>query len=250
MAERLKQLREGRGLSHDKLSKALADQYGVKISPDSLINYEVADANHTKAYKNQGMRVEYLRCLADFYQVSADYLLGLSPNPTNDKDLDAVCKYTGLSESSIYRLRNIIEPSDEHHFSFYKNFGIDSAYALEMVDEFIDFALGYSENFHFPFATYLSFRHLTNQHNEDVAKVEEMDINERTHLSSKVLRDYRDSILNGFYPLLPADASAFFRKAFCDDFNEYLKAKHSLEQYSKKIRGFTMVEEEDSNGND
>lgn len=81
MAERLKQLREEKGLSHEKLSKALFDQYGVKISSDSLINYEVADAGHTKAYKNQGMRVEYLRCLADFYGVSADYILGQINDP-------------------------------------------------------------------------------------------------------------------------------------------------------------------------
>lgn len=250
MAERLKQLREGRGLSHDKLSKALADQYGVKISPDSLINYEVADANHTKAYKNQGMRVEYLRCLANFYQVSADYLIGITDVKSQDPSIATIVKSTGLSERSIYRLRNFIESSDDSHFSYYDKYGIDSAYALEMVEEFIDFALDYRENFYLPFDTYLSFRQLINQHNEDVAKVEEMDPPERSHLSAKVLRDYRDSVLNGFYPLLPADAADFFRKAFCDDFNEYLKANHPLEQPSKKIRGFAMVEEEDLNGND
>ena len=150
MAERLKQLREGRGLSHDKLSKALADQYGVKISPDSLINYEVADANHTKAYKNQGMRVEYLRCLANFYHVSADYLIGITDVKSQDPSIATIVKSTGLSERSIYRLRNFIESSDDSHFSYYDKYGIDSAYALEMVEEFIDFALDYHENFYLP----------------------------------------------------------------------------------------------------
>ena len=101
MAERLKQLREGKGLSHEKLSKALFEQYGVKISSDSLINYEVADANHTKALKNQGMRVEYLRCLADFYGVSANYLLGLTGIKSPNCDIQAAVQYTGLSEESI-----------------------------------------------------------------------------------------------------------------------------------------------------
>ena len=100
MAERLKQLREERGLSHDKLSKTMFDQYGVKISPDSLMNYEVADAGHTKAYKNQGMRVEYLRCLADFYGVSADYLLGASSIKSQDTDIRMVTQATGLAENS------------------------------------------------------------------------------------------------------------------------------------------------------
>lgn len=81
MAERLKQLRESKGLSLEKLSKTLLEQYGIKISSDSLMNYEVADPYHTKAYKNQGMRVEYLRCLADFYGVSADYILGHIDDP-------------------------------------------------------------------------------------------------------------------------------------------------------------------------
>lgn len=104
MAERLKQLREGKGLSHEKLSKALSDQYGVKISSDSLINYEVANADHTKAYKNQGMRVEYLRCLADFYGVSSDYILGMSDVKTQDSDIKELVAKTGLSEDTILTL--------------------------------------------------------------------------------------------------------------------------------------------------
>lgn len=119
MAERLKQLREGRGLSYDKLSKALADQYGVKISPDSLINYEVADANHTKAYKNQGMRVEYLRCLANFYQVSADYLIGISDVKSQDSSISTIVKSTGLSESAALSLKIAKDAADNKND--YKN---------------------------------------------------------------------------------------------------------------------------------
>lgn len=104
MAERLKQLREGKGLSHDKLSKALHDQYGVKISSDSLMNYEVADKNHTKAFKNQGMRVEYLRCLADFYKVSTDFLLGLTDIKSPDYSISTTVQITGLTEENVVAL--------------------------------------------------------------------------------------------------------------------------------------------------
>ena len=104
MAERLKQLREAKGLSHDRLSKALKEQYGVSISTDSLQNYEVSRPDHSKAQKNQGMRVEYLRCLSDFYSVSTDYLLGLSDVKTPSADLQAVVSYTGLSEDNAATL--------------------------------------------------------------------------------------------------------------------------------------------------
>lgn len=104
MAERLKQLREEKGLSHEKLSKALFEQYGVKVSSDSLINYEVADSRHTKAYKNQGMRVEYLRYLADYYGVSSDYLLGLSVPKCPDITVRKIMDYTGLSDENILAL--------------------------------------------------------------------------------------------------------------------------------------------------
>lgn len=105
MANRLKQLRNERNLSHEKLSKALSKLYGVKISPDSLMNYEVADLYHSKAGKNQGMRVEFLRCLADFYGVSTDYLLGADVPKSPDVTIQKIIEYTGLSEKTVMTLR-------------------------------------------------------------------------------------------------------------------------------------------------
>lgn len=103
MAERLKKLREEKGLSHERLSKALFEQYGVKISRDSLMNYEATE-NHEKAGKNQGMRVEYLRCLSDFYGVSSDYILGISGVKSTDPDIASIVQKTGLSENAVKRL--------------------------------------------------------------------------------------------------------------------------------------------------
>lgn len=42
--------------------------------------------------------------IADYFNVSADYLLGLSDISSNDKDLKEVCAYTGLSEKIIKTL--------------------------------------------------------------------------------------------------------------------------------------------------
>lgn len=104
MAVRLKQLRVEHGLSHERLSNALLERYGVKISTDSLINYEVADPKHDKAYKNQGMRIEYLRCFADFYRVSADYLLGITDVKSQNTDIADMVESSGISEDNALTL--------------------------------------------------------------------------------------------------------------------------------------------------
>ena len=56
--------------------------------------------------KNRSVGYDKIAALAKHYGVSADYLLGLSPNPTTNKDIDAICNYTGLSQSSIQCLHN------------------------------------------------------------------------------------------------------------------------------------------------
>ena len=42
--------------------------------------------------------------IAKYFQVSADYLLGLSNTPTTDEDLKFICDYTGLSDTVINSL--------------------------------------------------------------------------------------------------------------------------------------------------
>lgn len=105
MATRLKSLREEKGLSHERLSALLQEKYGIKISKDSLMNYEVSDPYHIKAGKNQGMRIEYLRCLADFYGVSSDYLLGLTTVKSIDPNMQQTTQYSSLSEGAISTIR-------------------------------------------------------------------------------------------------------------------------------------------------
>ena len=61
----------------------------------------------TVALYESGARIpdaEVLRDIAQRCCVSADYLLGLSKIPTNDKDLAFVCNYTGLSERAVNML--------------------------------------------------------------------------------------------------------------------------------------------------
>lgn len=106
LAKRLKKLRQDRDLTIPGLQVALAEKYGMKISKESLTNYEVSDPAHSKYGKNMGMNIDYLRCFADFYNVNTDYLLGRTDVRNTDTDIQSVASYTALSESSIFWLRS------------------------------------------------------------------------------------------------------------------------------------------------
>lgn len=140
MADRLKKLRESKGLSHERLSSALSVQYGISISSDSLMNYEVSGEFHSKKYKNLGMRVEYLRYFSDFYNVSTDYLLGLTDTQSTNVDVRAASQVTGLMEEYIYYLMGLIESTE-----FF--------YLRDMVNEFLSYAVN-----DYAIATYKRFR--------------------------------------------------------------------------------------------
>lgn len=82
-------------LDKEKKQKELAAALGVT---DNTISYFVS-----------GKRIpntEQIKSISEFFGVSADYILGLTPYPTNDKDLQFVCEYTKLSNSSIEHLHS------------------------------------------------------------------------------------------------------------------------------------------------
>ena len=94
-AERITALREERG----KKRQEVADDLG--ISRASLEYYE-------KDKRKPDITV--LASIAKYYGVSADYLLGLSPTPTTDKDLQFICEYLGLTEKACGLIhRSIID---------------------------------------------------------------------------------------------------------------------------------------------
>ncbi len=104
MARRLKKLRKDRGLSHTSLSTAIKEKYGISIGKDSLQNYEKTDPFHDKAYSNNGMKAESVRCLAEFYGVSADYILGLTNDPNrNPSAVDEL----GLNPTVVWGIKEL-----------------------------------------------------------------------------------------------------------------------------------------------
>jgi len=89
--ERLQLLRALNGVSQEKFAKAIG------VSRMSISHYETGSRKPD---------IEVLLKTAEFFGVSADYLLGISDVKNIDADLQAICKTLKLSEKSIENLRN------------------------------------------------------------------------------------------------------------------------------------------------
>lgn len=75
--------------------QTIADKIGCDVS---LI---------TKHYNgNKIVTIDSLKKYAEYFNVSTDYLLGLSEAKTTDKDLQFICDYTGLNENIITYFHN------------------------------------------------------------------------------------------------------------------------------------------------
>jgi len=143
IATRIKELRKSKNLSHQRLAEELTNKYSIKISKDSLLQYEIDKEYHAKWDKVKGMNIEYLYCIADFFEVSADYILGFTNNPTTDKDLDAVSKYIGLGQEAVEKLNryakmDIDYPNYTNALSHLNMFiKEDSFYIFDYLDKYI-----------------------------------------------------------------------------------------------------------------
>ncbi len=89
--------------------QSVKDVYGATGITKSLIDDLESNVGDPR-------NVGYLtvKKLAEYYGVSSDYLLGLSGTPSTDKDIQAVCKFTGLSTKAIATLNKA--DSDELDF--------------------------------------------------------------------------------------------------------------------------------------
>lgn len=97
-ADRLKELRLSRGENQSDVAKLLG------VSVQSYSAYEGV----------REPKFDFVCKLAQHYNVSADYLLGLTDIKTVDTNIKAICDYTGLSENTISELRKRIaeDPDD------------------------------------------------------------------------------------------------------------------------------------------
>jgi len=91
IGERIAKQRKLKGLTQKDLAKALHTQR-------EIINY------WEKGHRD--IKTENIILLAQELGVSADYLLGLAPNPTTDEATKELCKTLNLSDASIEFLKN------------------------------------------------------------------------------------------------------------------------------------------------
>ncbi|HBH95036.1 MAG TPA: hypothetical protein DDX91_04740, partial [Ruminococcaceae bacterium] len=122
-AKRLVKLREEKEITQ----QTLADDLG--ITRQSLSLYEKAERT---------INIDLIVKIADYFDVSTDYLLGRTTNKTTDIDLQAVCDYTGLSEKAIIFLHTLsnrakgieISPTYSQEINDIENFVAEQNYKL------------------------------------------------------------------------------------------------------------------------
>lgn len=110
-SSRLKQLRESKKLSQRDLAKIL------KLSPSTVAMYEVNQRSPDK---------ETLSVIADFFNVSVDYLLGRDNNvpPPNQKPkklYDVIARAEDLPEENLDQVVDALEALIKHHEEKMKN---------------------------------------------------------------------------------------------------------------------------------
>ena len=117
-SERLRDLRTSRGLSHISLGRA------IQVSEQSLKDYEQAflkygQSNNTTSRVNAiaGMKIETLYSLARYFDVSADYLLGLSDAESSNMEIKGVAETTGMSSKAVEALISMLSPDNALSFS-------------------------------------------------------------------------------------------------------------------------------------
>ena len=220
--ERLSDLIKSKGITQSQL----AEKTGIKQSAISEYINGKKDGSEERAPD-----CATIIALSKFFSVSTDYLLGQSKIRTQDSNTKAVCEFTGLSEKSTYTLHCLREQDGSNRQ--YKDYVNHSELACALVDEFIDFAFnsdGANNHTFSPFIEYLLFREQIKTHNENAKKWNDMiSSDERIQYGVELAREYKS--YSKFHKLTHSAASDYYRRSFCDDFNDYLKEKYQLENF-------------------
>lgn len=90
-AQKLIKLRESKKMTQFQLAKELG------ITRQSLSLYEIGERT---------INIDLLYDIAKYFNVSADYLIGLSDVASLDTDVQAVCQYTGVNDAGIGIIKN------------------------------------------------------------------------------------------------------------------------------------------------
>lgn len=99
-------------MDRNEISMVLAERIGKLRADAGESQQHLADAlevkRETVKFWESGERQikgADIAALAEHFNVSADFLLGLTDTKTTDKDLSFVCEYTGMSEEAVNTIR-------------------------------------------------------------------------------------------------------------------------------------------------
>lgn len=102
--ERLQDLRKERKWSYETLEKKLYER-GTPIDRNTLWAFEVDEKFHPKYQRTRKMRIEQLVALADVFDVSVEYLLGISDY--RKREYQGIGKELNLTPSAIDCLKDL-----------------------------------------------------------------------------------------------------------------------------------------------
>lgn len=96
----------------NEIFKELRKSYGLtQTDLGNILNcdrFRIADIERGKTQPN----IQDIKKLSQHFNVSADYLLGLSGAKSADENIQYIHKYTGLSDVSIEKLHNMVQTDD------------------------------------------------------------------------------------------------------------------------------------------
>ena len=119
--------------------------------------------------------------LARQYGVTADYLLGLSDNPTTDENLKTAIKVTGLSQRAIEGLQEMdsFTASVRRHIEEAEGKELDEPDCFDMLDQMLAKKQGYDF-----FQQLASVQHFVSLASMEIRSSSEMELGERHELLS------------------------------------------------------------------
>lgn len=92
--------------------KEIADDDNIRTTPQSLSLYEMG---------KRIINIDLLVRIARFFNVSADYLLGLSNSKAVEADIKLACECTGLSETAITSIKSLNESERDKLNKLFEN---------------------------------------------------------------------------------------------------------------------------------
>lgn len=234
--------------SHNVKQKELAAVLSVS---DNVISY------FTKGTRQPN--IEQLIKLADFFDVSTDYLLGRTEVQSTDADIKAVCEYTGLDEMAIYTLQTLKEQASKTKIFYYINeFLSDEQEIMDFISllhnvvwenvkrEYLKCLINKKYNIQIENINYSEIFDFNNNISEDEAKeiytLKLQHINkdaedyERFKLS-KFINKFLDDLIKykGIDELLNIESEIKHYKKYIDLPNSLDRAKWEVEHFSNKL---------------